>query len=68
MVPHTLRHLFALSFRRRHKGIVQPADVLDHSSAGTAGIYTLTSGVQQPGQPERVHLVVQQERKPPYQP
>lgn len=68
MVPHTLRHLFALSFRRRYKDIVQPADVLDHSSAGTAGIYTLISGVQQPGRSERVYLAVRQERKPPYQP
>lgn len=63
MVPHTLRHLFSLSFRRRYKDIVQLADVLYHSSAGTAGIYTLTSGVQQPGRPERVYLAVRQESR-----
>lgn len=41
--PHNLRHLFALTFYRLQKDIVQLADILGHSSVDTTRIYTKSS-------------------------
>lgn len=44
--PHNLRHLFATTFYRSCRDIVQLADVLGHSSVETTRIYLLTTGTE----------------------
>ena len=42
--PHNLRHLFARTFYRVCRDVVQLADVLGHSSVGTTRIYLASTG------------------------
>ena len=42
--PHNLRRLFARTFYRVRRDIIQLADLLGHSSVNTTRIYLLTSG------------------------
>lgn len=44
--PHNLRHLFAVTYYKVTRDIVQLADVLGHSSVETTRIYLLTTGVE----------------------
>ncbi len=41
--PHNLRHLFAIQFYQKHRGIVRLADMLGHSSVETTRIYLAAS-------------------------
>lgn len=55
--PHNLRHVFAVSFYKIHKDIVQLADVLGHSSIDTTRIYLLSTGSEHKKNMERLGLV-----------
>ena len=55
--PHNLRHLFARTFYRVCRDIVQLADVLGHSSLETTRIYLLTTGEEHRRQLEKLGLV-----------
>lgn len=56
--PHNLRHLFAVTFYRQHRDIVQLADVLGHSNIETTRIYTVSSGREHGRRLDRLGLVV----------
>ena len=55
--PHNLRHLFARTFYRASRDIVQLADVLGHSSLETTRIYLLTTGAEHRRRLERLGLI-----------
>ena len=55
--PHNLRHLFAQTFYRSSRNIVQLADVLGHSSIETTRIYLITTGEEHQRQLEGLGLV-----------
>ena len=55
--PHNLRHLFARTFYRACRDIVQLADVLGHSSMETTRIYLLTTGAEHRRRLARLGLV-----------
>ncbi len=55
--PHNLRHLFASTFYRVYKDIVQLADLLGHSNIETTRIYLLSSGAEHARQLERLGLI-----------
>ncbi len=55
--PHNLRHLFARTFHKACKDIVQLADVLGHSSVETTRIYLITTGIEYARQLDRLGLV-----------
>lgn len=56
--PHNLRHLFALTYYRRHKDIVKLADLLGHSSVDTTRIYLIMSGEEHRRELEALGLVL----------
>ena len=56
--PHNLRHLFARSFYRACRDVVQLADVLGHSSVETTRIYLISSGAEHARRMERLGLVL----------
>ncbi len=55
--PHNLRHLFARSFYRSCKDIVELADVLGHSSIETTRIYLTTTGTEYAKRMDRLGLI-----------
>jgi len=55
--PHNLRHLFARTFYRACRDVVQLADVLGHSSIETTRIYLASSGVEYVRRMERLELI-----------
>jgi len=55
--PHNLRHLFAVTFYRACRDVVQLADVLGHSSVETTRIYLVSTGVEHLQRMERLRLV-----------
>ena len=55
--PHNLRHLFATTFYRTCKDIVQLADMLGHSCIETTRIYLATSSREHMRQLEQMRLV-----------
>jgi site-specific recombinase XerD len=56
--PHNLRHLFARTFYKACKDIVQLADVLGHSSIETTRIYLVATGEEHRRQLDRLALVL----------
>lgn len=54
---HNLRHLFARTFYRACRDVVQLADVLGHSSIETTRIYLATTGVEFIRRMDRLGLV-----------
>ena len=55
--PHNLRHLFARTFYRACRDVVQLADVLGHSSIETTRIYLASTGVEFVRRIDRLGLV-----------
>ncbi len=55
--PHNLRHLFARTFYRASRDVVQLADVLGHSSIETTRIYLISTGVEHARRLERLGLI-----------
>ena len=55
--PHNLRHLFARTFYRACRDVVQLADVLGHSSIETTRIYLASTGAEYVRRMERLGLV-----------
>lgn len=55
--PHNLRHLFARTFYRVSKNIVELADVLGHSRIETTRIYLIATGETHARQIERMGLI-----------
>ena len=55
--PHNLRHLFARTFYKICRGVVQLADVLGHSSVETTRIYLATTGDEYVRRLDRLGLV-----------
>lgn len=55
--PHNLRHLFARTFYRICRDVVQLADVLGHSSIETTRIYLASTGVEFVRRMDRLGLV-----------
>ena len=55
--PHNLRHLFARTFYRTCRDVVQLADVLGHSSIETTRIYLASTGVEYVRRMDRLGLV-----------
>ena len=55
--PHNLRHLFAVTYYKRHKDVVRLADILGHSSIETTRIYTARSTDEQQRQIETLGLI-----------
>ena len=55
--PHNLRHLFARSFYRACRDVVQLADVLGHSSVETTRIYLISTGMELAHRMDRLGLV-----------
>ena len=55
--PHNLRHLFARTYYKVCKDIVQLADVLGHSSIETTRIYLVSTGEEHARHLERLGLV-----------
>ena len=55
--PHNLRHLFARTFYKICKDIVELADVLGHSSIETTRIYLISTGESHARTLERLRLV-----------
>ena len=55
--PHNLRHLFARTFYRACRDVVQLADVLGHSSIETTRIYLASTGVEYVRRMDRLGLV-----------
>lgn len=55
--PHNLRHLFARTFYRACRDVVQLADVLGHSSIETTRIYLVSSGTEHARRLERLGLI-----------
>ena len=56
--PHNLRHLFARTFYRVCRDVVQLADVLGHSSIETTRIYLISTGVSHTRHLERLGLIL----------
>ena len=54
--PHNLRHLFARTFYRVCRDVVQLADVLGHSSVETTRIYLASTGVEYVRRMDRLSL------------
>ena len=46
VLPHNLRHLFALAYYRLEKDVVRLADILGHASIETTRIYTSTTDAE----------------------
>ena len=55
--PHNLRHMFARTFYRVCRDVVQLADVLGHSSIETTRIYLATTGLEYVRRMDRLGLV-----------
>jgi len=55
--PHNLRHLFARTFYRICRDVVQLADVLGHSSVETTRIYLASSGMEHVRRMDRLGLI-----------
>ncbi len=55
--PHNLRHLFARTFYKACKDVVQLADVLGHSSIETTRIYLVSTGAEHLRRLERLGLI-----------
>ena len=55
--PHNLRHLFARTFYRACRDVVQLADVLGHSSVETTRIYLSSSGMEHLRRMDRLGLI-----------
>lgn len=55
--PHNLRHLFAQTFYRVHKNVMNLADVLGHSSVETTRLYLMSTGSEHIRQVERLGLI-----------
>ena len=55
--PHNLRHLFARTFYKVCRDVVQLADVLGHSSVETTRIYLATTGDEYVRRMDRLGLV-----------
>lgn len=55
--PHNLRHLFARTFYRTCRDVVQLADVLGHSSIETTRIYLASSGIEYVQRMNRLGLI-----------
>jgi len=55
--PHNLRHLFAQTFYRVCRDVVQLADVLGHSSVETTRIYLASTGVEYVRRMDRLGLI-----------
>ena len=55
--PHNLRHLFARTFYRVCRDVVQLADVLGHSSIETTRIYLASTGAEYVRRMDRLGLV-----------
>ena len=55
--PHNLRHLFARSFYRACRDVVQLADMLGHSSVETTRIYLISTGMELARRMDRLGLV-----------
>ena len=55
--PHNLRHLFARTFYRACRDVVQLADILGHSSVETTRIYLLSTGTEHVRRLERLNLL-----------
>ncbi len=56
--PHNLRHLFARTFYKASRDIVQLADVLGHSSIETTRIYLISTGAEHARQLEKLGLIL----------
>ena len=56
--PHNLRHLFARSFYRASRDIVQLADVLGHSTIETTRIYLISTGLEYIRRMDKLGLIV----------
>lgn len=56
--PHNLRHLFARTFYRACRDVVQLADVLGHSSIETTRIYLISTGASHTRHLERLGLIL----------
>lgn len=55
--PHNLRHLFACTYYRSCKDVVQLADILGHSSIETTRVYLISSGAEHKKRMERLRLI-----------
>jgi site-specific recombinase XerD len=55
--PHNLRHLFARTFYKACRDVVQLADVLGHSSVETTRIYLISTGDEHARRMDRLGLV-----------
>lgn len=55
--PHNLRHLFARTFYKVCRDVVQLADVLGHSSIETTRIYLASTGVEYARRMDRLGLI-----------
>ena len=55
--PHNLRHLFARTFYKVSKDIVELADILGHSSIETTRIYLISTGEEHARRMERLRLI-----------
>ncbi len=55
--PRNLRHLFARTFYKACRDIVQLADALGHSSVETTRIYLITTGTEHARQLDQLGLV-----------
>lgn len=55
--PHNLRHLFAQTFYKISRDVVQLADILGHSSVETTRIYLATSGTEHIQRMNRLGLI-----------
>ena len=56
--PHNLRHLFARTFYRSCRDVVQLADVLGHSSIETTRIYLVSTGIEYVRRMNRLGLIL----------
>ena len=55
--PHNLRHLFAVTFYKACRDVVQLADVLGHSSVETTRIYLASTGTEHLRRMNRLELI-----------
>ena len=56
--PHNLRHLFARTFYKSCRDVVQLADVLGHSSIETTRIYLVSTGIEYVRRMNRLGLIL----------
>lgn len=56
--PHNLRHVFARTFYKASKDVVQLADILGHSSIETTRIYLVPSGAEHIRRLNRLELIL----------